>query len=349
MRFVLAPIAAMAFAVPAFADDTGPLMVQIYSDPTVTNAMGLYENYAPDWIGKNIAALCTDEDRIPLLRGSSNAICALMGRALIGGAISAIQDPLTSEAETREAAQNCFGEEDDFELGKFLACSVITGTFAQLENPDPAKTAELLPSSQAAQEVQLPPIAEQDQPLTDEELEEERRLMAALMDQMREQYELDRQKRDLEARERETRNFALRREQLAALDANASNNSSLDRIFQAAEEAVTTQNGFELTQTEAQSMLDQLRRCWRVDTFSANARSLVTTFSAEIRENGFIDQASITLLSPDPLPSDFQIAADRARTALQDLRCQPFSLSPQKYNAWKEITIRFDPVQMVLQ
>ncbi len=107
--------------------------------------------------------------------------------------------------------------------------------------------------------------------------------------------------------------------------------------------------GASLTQGETQAVLNQLRRCWRVDTFSANARSLVVTMRAEIRQNGFVNQATIDIVSPNPIPPDYQIAVDRARTALQDLRCQPFSLPLNKYNAWRDIVIRFDPAQMVLQ
>ena len=107
--------------------------------------------------------------------------------------------------------------------------------------------------------------------------------------------------------------------------------------------------GASLTQGETQAVLNQLRRCWRVDTFSANARSLVVTMRAEIRQNGFVNQATVNLVSPNPIPPEYQIAVDRARTALQDLRCQPFSLPANKYNAWRDIVIRFDPAQMVLQ
>ena len=107
--------------------------------------------------------------------------------------------------------------------------------------------------------------------------------------------------------------------------------------------------GASLTQGETQAVLNQLRRCWRVDTFSANARSLVVIMRAQIRQNGFVNQATIDLVSPNPIPPDYQIAVDRARTALQDVRCQPFSLPANKYNAWRDIVIRFDPAQMVLQ
>ncbi len=201
------------------------------------------------------------------------------------------------------------------------------------------------------------------------------------------QEQLDRQRREAARREQEARDLAARRQQLAELNAttapeNRANNvlestappaarqpdsflggdqalaSILGAAANAAQSATTGPSfgqgssgarGASLTPGETQAVLNQLRRCWRVDTFSANARNLVVTFRAEIRQNGFVNQGTISLMSPNPVPPEYQIAVDRARTALQDLRCQPFSLPPQKFNAWRDIVIRFDPAQMVLQ
>ncbi len=217
----------------------------------------------------------------------------------------------------------------------------------------------------------------------------ERREQERLAERLRaDQAEAERLARaELESRRRaeeEARQRALRQQQLAALNADSSpedrasnivdtpaappqdsflgGDSALASILGAANNAAqsartgpsfgqgrTATPGVSLTAGETQAVLDQLRRCWRVDTVSANARNLVVTFRAEIRQNGFVNQNSITLLEPRPTPPDFQIAVDRARTALQDMRCQPFALPPQKYNAWRDIVIRFDPAQMVLQ
>ena len=107
--------------------------------------------------------------------------------------------------------------------------------------------------------------------------------------------------------------------------------------------------GASLTPGETQAVLNQLRRCWRVDTFSANARSQVVTLQAQLRQNGFVNQTTIQVISPLPTPPEYRIAVERAVSALQDRRCQPFALPPAKYNAWRDIVIRFDPAQMVLQ
>ena len=39
----------------------------------------------------------------------------------------------------------------------------------------------------------------------------------------------------------------------------------------------------------------------------------------------------------------FRAAADSAMRAVSNPRCQPWPLSPEKYNAWRTITFNFDP------
>ena len=198
------------------------------------------------------------------------------------------------------------------------------------------------------------------------------------------QQELDRRIREEEQRRQAARDLAARRQQLAELNATvapetrantvlsapaqpddsfASGTSSLDRIFAAANVAATGANtgpsfgqggnrgagGASLTLDERQAVLNQLRRCWRVATFSENARTQVVILRAQIRQNGFINQGTISVVTPNPIPADYQVAVQRARTALQDVSCQPFSLPANKYNSWRDIEIRFDPAQMVLQ
>ena len=203
------------------------------------------------------------------------------------------------------------------------------------------------------------------------------------------QQELDRQIREEARRQQEARDLAARRQQLAELNATIApetraNNvltgaadaapapeqdsflggdQALASILGAAANAASTANtsrsfgqsagggvqGARLTADERLAVLNQLRRCWRVATFSANARDQIVTLRAQIRQNGFVNQATITVVSPNPVPAEYQVAVQRARTALQDLSCQPFALPQAKFNAWRDIEIRFDPAQMVLQ
>ena len=39
----------------------------------------------------------------------------------------------------------------------------------------------------------------------------------------------------------------------------------------------------------------------------------------------------------------FRAAADSAMRAVSNPRCQPWPLSPDKYNSWRTITFNFDP------
>ncbi len=231
--------------------------------------------------------------------------------------------------------------------------------------------------------------AQQEAALRMQREQDEARRQQALEAQRLAQEQLERQQREEAARRQAERDRANRRQQLANLNANIAPETRATNVLtgsapapaapqqdsflggdqtmasilgaaaNAAQSASTGPSfgqggsggnrGVSLTQGETQAVLNQLRRCWRVDTFSANARSLVVTMRAQIRQNGFVNQATIDLVSPNPIPADYQIAVDRARTALQDVRCQPFALPANKYNAWRDIVIRFDPAQMVLQ
>jgi hypothetical protein len=42
--------------------------------------------------------------------------------------------------------------------------------------------------------------------------------------------------------------------------------------------------------------------------------------------------------------SFFRSAAENARRAI--LRCSPFTLPPNKYEVWRDLTLRFDPSRM---
>ena len=43
----------------------------------------------------------------------------------------------------------------------------------------------------------------------------------------------------------------------------------------------------------------------------------------------------------------YRAAAESALRAVQNTRCSPLKLPVDKYERWKEMTLRFDPSQMV--
>ncbi len=229
--------------------------------------------------------------------------------------------------------------------------------------------------------------AQQEAALQAQRAEQEAARRAAIEEQLRRQEaELERQRQEA-ARLQAERDRALRQQQLAQLNSTLSPETTAGNVLTGTVPAPTAapsaaqsiddrfasmlstagnfanqastgpsfsqgggvRQGASLTPGETQAVLNQLRRCWRVDTFSANARSQVVTLRAQIRQNGFVNQATIQVAAPLPTPPEYRIAVERAISALQDRRCQPFALPPAKYNAWRDIVIRFDPAQMVLQ
>ena len=65
-------------------------------------------------------------------------------------------------------------------------------------------------------------------------------------------------------------------------------------------------------------------------------------FRVSMNSDGTVRSA--TLLNTDQLSDPFfQAAADSARRALLNPRCQPLKLPADKYDQWQTFTITFDP------
>lgn len=99
-----------------------------------------------------------------------------------------------------------------------------------------------------------------------------------------------------------------------------------------------------MTATEIDALRAQLRKCWNVPVGAPDPSALVFRMRIFLNPDGsvaappeLIDQDS----TADPY---FTAAVDSARRAV--LMCSPFQLPPEKYEAWNDITITFDPTRM---
>jgi hypothetical protein len=95
-----------------------------------------------------------------------------------------------------------------------------------------------------------------------------------------------------------------------------------------------------VTPAEMQAVRTKILPCWNTIGTKPPGRVAIrvevapdrTPMKAEIVDKARYDR--------DP---DFRAAADAAHRAIMNPRCQPWPLSPEKYNSWRIITFNFDP------
>jgi outer membrane biosynthesis protein TonB len=88
----------------------------------------------------------------------------------------------------------------------------------------------------------------------------------------------------------------------------------------------------------------QMARCWRIDAGARDADSLIVEIRVLLNPDASVRDAQIVDFERMFRDSYFRSAAENARRAI--LQCSPFRLPANKYEVWRELTLRFDPSQM---
>ena len=97
-----------------------------------------------------------------------------------------------------------------------------------------------------------------------------------------------------------------------------------------------------VTLDEKDALRQQIERCWSPPTGVQGADDLMITLRIRLKPDGSL-QAPPELTNSGNSPY-FQLAAEAAMRAVR--RCEPYSMPPEKYGAWREIILNFDPSQM---
>jgi hypothetical protein len=98
-----------------------------------------------------------------------------------------------------------------------------------------------------------------------------------------------------------------------------------------------------VTASEVEGVREKIRPCWNFPAGVKDQSSLVVTMVVQMNQDGTptkVDLKDTGRYYNDPT---FRAAADSAMRAVSNPRCQPWPLSPEKYNAWRTITFNFDP------
>jgi hypothetical protein len=101
-----------------------------------------------------------------------------------------------------------------------------------------------------------------------------------------------------------------------------------------------------LTATEMNLLIQQLYQCWNVPAGARDARNLVIAIRVTVGPDGVVRQATIVDQArlSDPI---FRAVAESARRAFFNPQCNPLRVPEGKYRSWKELVIKFSPIDIL--
>ena len=108
---------------------------------------------------------------------------------------------------------------------------------------------------------------------------------------------------------------------------------------------VTSSLDNKMTMSEIDAVRRQIERCWNVPAGAKDAKNLVVDIHVVMNPDGTVREA--TVVDQARLQSDgfFRAAAESARRAIY--LCQPLRLPPEKYSLWQDMTLSFNPSQIL--
>ncbi|MEK6747554.1 MAG: hypothetical protein AABY33_11050 [Pseudomonadota bacterium] len=104
----------------------------------------------------------------------------------------------------------------------------------------------------------------------------------------------------------------------------------------------------QMSLSELDAIKSQFYPCWNAPSGAKNAHELIIVIHAEYNIDGSLIKAAIASESVSKYNSDsfYRAAGDAALRAVR--QCTPLkNLSPDKYAAWRELDLRFNPEEML--
>lgn len=115
---------------------------------------------------------------------------------------------------------------------------------------------------------------------------------------------------------------------------------------QAAEDGQNAPFGEKLTMSEEDALRAQLEKCWNVPFGAKDVENMIVEVVMVINPDRTLREAAVVDQSRYSRDSFYRAAADSALRAVRSPLCSPFALPPDKYDAWKKVTITFNPKDM---
>jgi hypothetical protein len=98
-----------------------------------------------------------------------------------------------------------------------------------------------------------------------------------------------------------------------------------------------------VTASEIEGVRNKIRPCWNFPAGVRDQASLIVTLIVQMNQDGTPVKADIKETGRYNNDPTYRAAADAAHRAIMNPRCQPWPLSPEKFNSWRTITFNFDP------
>jgi colicin import membrane protein len=100
--------------------------------------------------------------------------------------------------------------------------------------------------------------------------------------------------------------------------------------------------GQKLTQSEMDALRGQIQRCWNVPAGALDAENLKVSVQFRLDKSGSLESNPEIVAGGSGTVE--RAAAESARRAI--LQCAPYSLPAEKYEAWADVIVHFDPSEM---
>lgn len=91
----------------------------------------------------------------------------------------------------------------------------------------------------------------------------------------------------------------------------------------------------------------QVSRCWSPPFGAPGAEKLTTELHLRLNTDGTVQSVEVADTARMYTDRYFRVAAEAARRAVLDPRCNRFDLPPDKYPVWKDLKFIFDPSGML--
>lgn len=101
--------------------------------------------------------------------------------------------------------------------------------------------------------------------------------------------------------------------------------------------------GAKLSQSEMDALRGQIQRCWNVPAGAADAQDLKVSVQFRLDPSGALEGAP-QIVAGGGAGGIERAAAESARRAV--LACAPYTLPSEKYEAWADVIVHFDPRDM---
>ncbi|TJW16067.1 MAG: hypothetical protein E5W82_06985 [Mesorhizobium sp.] len=129
----------------------------------------------------------------------------------------------------------------------------------------------------------------------------------------------------------------------ALLDKQKPSGGGAKRSTQQASLGGDKTTGSKLSQSETDSLRGQVQRCWNIPAGAADAANLKVSVKFKLDQSGAL-VGPVDIISGGGSDGVQRAAAESARRAVA--RCSPYTLPADKYDAWADVIVNFDPSEM---